>query len=61
MATFRPDTWTEDDPYGYRAALCHVGKWRQISDNLADFHGALEKDVNSEFHMQWHFVVCEKI
>jgi len=62
VATFRPNTWTAADPYGYRAALTDNGQqWRLVEDKLADFHGPLQVDQNGEFHPQWNFVTVQKM
>ena len=46
VATFRPNTWTAADPYGYRAALTNNGQqWRLVEDKLADFHGPLQARI----------------
>jgi len=60
VANFRPNTWTAEDVYGYRAAL-HAPNWSKVSEELLDMHGAPTKDKNEEFHAKWHFVVFQKI
>ncbi|XP_023336494.1 methyltransferase-like protein 27 [Eurytemora carolleeae] len=61
VASFRPNTWGEDDIYGYKAALNQSTKWRLVSDDLLDFHGSLNRDENHEFYSKWNFVVYQKI
>ena len=61
VASFRPNTWGEDDIFGYKASLNQSTKWRLVTDDLLDFHGSLNRDENQEFSAKWNFVVYQKV